>query len=494
MHNRLVGEIHRGYSVISNRVQVIIDRLLQHGESAKWDDYKPADPARDGMNGIGANCFVTDSAIPVFAACMLGCEPHVVGGIALRCELDILRLSEYFDLRNPGVVFSAQRAGDVDGVEFTKRLARGLAAAYSIDPDFFPAMKKLMSKRMIFALGFMDLGLEGLDMKAILDDDIGYLRGFSDPGFIDFEHIGFGEALNGMFDSISKLEHLPGSSPEKFLERSGALHPIIMRKSFGQGFWESIMYRQPDSQHLVFDTILRELIENHPAQASRILRSLDFDTLNQESDARLSSWTIDFLEHLLAKAGMQSTIGDVSYKIGFLTSALPRGAALPFGSEGSRVEAKLGHHQLAAYFKELEALGPELFDRVMDSHLKIEPEHISRSHFRVWDFLQGLHPVGQKISPEKLGLYLGHMAKAATTLFPLNHEKLELYAPFMIDPVTEEVKLLIRLSGGEIDYSSLKGLDEGAKANLSHWGLGLRQLGVRSEKTIEGRMGADLGL
>lgn len=236
MHKRLVGEIHRGYSVISNRVQVIIDRLLQHGASAKWDDYKPADPARDGMNGIGANCFVTDSAIPVFAACMLGCEPHVVGGIALRCELDIHKLSEYFDLRNPSVVFSAQRAGDVDGVEFTKRVARGLAAAYNNDPDFFPAMKKLMSKRMIFALGFMDLGLEGLDMKAILDDDIGYLRGFSDPGFIDFEHIGFGEALNGMFDSISKLEHLPAAVRKNFFNAHVPCTQSLCGSRSGRGF------------------------------------------------------------------------------------------------------------------------------------------------------------------------------------------------------------------------------------------------------------------
>lgn len=480
--------------MISSRVQVVVDRLLGNGESAEWADYKPADPARDGMNGIGQSCYVSNSAVPVFAACMLNLEPHVVGAIARRCELDILKLSEYFDLRSSGVVFYAQRAGDLDGVEFTKRLARGLVAAYSTDPDFFPAMKKLMSKRMIFALGFLDLGLDGLDMKAILDDDIEYLRRFSDPGFIDFKRIGFGESLNGMFDSISKLEHLPSSSPKKFLERSGALHPTIMRKSFGQGFWESIMYRNPDSHHLVFDTILRELIEQHPKQASCILRSLDFDTLDQESDAGLSTWTMDFLEHLLAKAGMQSTTDDVSYKIGFLTSALPRGAGLPFGSEASEVEKKLGNSHFATYFKELEDLGPQLFEHVMDSHLKIDPEHISRSHFRVWDFLQGLHPVAQRVSPEKLGLYLGRMAKAATTLFPENHEKLELYAPFIIDPITEEMKLLIRESGGKIDYSSLRGVDEDAKANLSNWGLGLRQLGVRSEKTIEGRVGADLGL
>lgn len=495
VHGNLADEILRGYPVISNRVQIVIDCFREFGVAqAKWFDYKPFDPSLDGMNGVGSGSYVADSAIPVFAACILGFDPGDVGDIASRCQIDILRIHEYFDFKNPGIVFSASGVEDVDGVEFTKRFARGIAAAYSSHRNFVPAMQKLMSQRMIFALGVMDLGVEGLNMRANLDADIEFLRGYSEPGFIDFENAGFGESLSGMFDSISKLEHLPGGSPQKFLERSGALHPIIIRKSFGQGFWESMMYRKPDSHHLVFDTILRELIEQHPAQASQILMSLDFDTLNQESDAGLSTWTMDFLDHLLAKAGLQSTTNDVSYKIGFLTSALPRGAGLPLGSGASEVEEKLGNAQLASYFKELETMGPRLFERVMDSHLEIEPEHINRSHFRVWDFLQGLHPVAQKVSPGKLGLYLGHMAKAATTLFPVNHGKLELYAPFMVDRVTEEMKLLIRESGGEIDYSSLRGLDEDAKANLSDWGLGLRQLGVKSEKTIEGRMGADLGL
>ncbi|WP_147480894.1 hypothetical protein [Pseudomonas amygdali] len=474
---------------------MVIDRFRQFGSTeARWFDPKPQDPSLDGMNGIGSNSYVTDSAIPVFAACMLDFDPKEVGDIALRCQIDLERIHEYFELKNPGIIFSASGVENVDGVEFTKRLFRGMAAAYGRRENFLPSMKKAMSHSMIFALGIMDLGIEGLDMQATLDADLKFLKSYADSGFIDLNRDSFGETLSTMFDSISKIEHLPKSSTELFLTRSGALSPTIIRKSFGQGFWESMLYRKHGSHHVVFDTILRDLIEKHPKEASQILKSLDFDTQDQGVDIGLATWTAGFLEHVLVHAGMQSTAEDVSYKIGLLTSALPRDNALSFKSDNAEIGKALRSNHLFVYFHDLKDLGANLFDHVMESQISIEPEHISRSHFKVWGFLHGLEPVSQNVSPEKLSLYLGHMAKAAATLFPAGHENLELYAPFMVDQVADEVNTLIRISGRVIDYVSLRGLSEDAKEILSGWGLSLKDLDVRRSRTIEHRIGSDLGL
>jgi len=481
--------------VVDKYVQKGIDHFLRHKEAGVENyPYKPSDPSKGGMNGLDLRDYINDSVIPVFAACMLNFSPKIIGEIIKRCDIDISRLNKHIELRTRGAVYTASGADDLDSIEFTKRLFRGVAAAHGNDSAFVPTLVKLMSEEMAFAPGIMDLCIPGLDMHASLDADLDILRTYSEPGFIDSGFAGSGESLSKMLDFISKREHLPRAAPSQFLRSSGALHPAIMRKSFGQGFWEAMMFRKVGTHDLVYDTILRELITQHPAEAIRILKSLDFDTLKHDTKTSLATWTLGLLDHVLSEAGLSAITEDVSYKLGFLTSSLASDTSLLFGSEDSEVRDMLRSKQLMTYFRELEAMGPALFEAVMESQLKIHPEHISRSHFRMWEFLYSFHPEPQHVSSTILSRYVAHMAQAATTLFPAGHEKLELYAPYISDPVCEEMTWLIEKVDAVVDYSELRNLDESAKALLSKWGLSLRELGVKSSRTIEERMGADLGL
>ncbi len=481
--------------MVAKRVQKGIDHFVEFGEDGVGTyDFIAGDPATGGMNSLSQKDYVTDSAIPVFAACMMSFSPEIVGDIIKRCGINICELGEHFELNTPGVVYRANNVNDLDVVEFTKRLFRGVAVAYGNDEPFVNTMALQMTENMAFSLAIMDLGIPGINPITMLEDDLNLLRVYPEPGYIESGLSGVGENLSKILNYISKPEHLPNSSPADFLIQSGALHPAIVRKSFGRGFWEAVMFGDMSAHTLAFGSLLHELITQHPHEAVIVLKSLDFDSQEHKISTGLAPWAIDLVEQLLEEKGLGSVTLDISYKLGFLTSKLPSDKSLALDSEERLVREALADERLIGFFKELQDAGPSLFSEVMESHMGLEPVNVSLSHFDVWAFISRLKPGPQNVQPEKLSKYLAHMAQAATTLFPEGHQKIELYGPFIIDQVKAEITEMLDHVGMEIDYSNLRHLDEDSKAILAQWGLCLRGLGVKRSRTIDLRIGADLGL
>lgn len=471
----------------------------QHGVAAIDNyPYEPCAPDLDAtIWGFGATVGVTKSMLPVYVASLLGYSTPLVAKAMLKAEIDIKYIGRYVEV-NGIETHVLDGVHKLDPVEFAKKIFEAYAHTHSEQGWYKDDLiRALETQHSLFSLGIMHLAVEGVDFAEIIKRERKYLQSYQpgnqNPQVPDFECRA--HHLRDVLYSIEQIKHLPNSSPLDFIRQVGGLDTFITRKTFASGFWEGVIYQVTSCKKSdVYKLLLQSLITDYPNEASKILKSLDFNTTDMLPEIDSVADTFQAIEILMRVNGLSDVINDISYQIGAITSQVNEEDNLTFQDHEGLILGKLGAEVFANRFKAMRDLGPKLYERVMASHMKIPADDISLSHLTVWSVLARFKPEPQEVSPKKAGLYLAHMASGMKSLLPEGHQHIPYYDNYVHSPVESSIGSLIGKLIRKIDYAPLRGMDEDTKQMLSKWGLGLRELGVKRTKTIEDRMGSDLGL
>lgn len=460
--------------------------------------YAPCDPYLDTMIwGLGAGVGVTKAMLPVYAASLLGYSTPLIAKAMLHAEIDIKKVGRYVEI-NGMEVHVLDDNHKLDPVDFAKKIFEAYAHGHSeqgwYKDDLIEALE---TQHSLFSLGIMHLAVEGVDVAEVIKRERKYLESYQPenpklqaPDFECRAH-----HLRDVLYSIEQIKHLPNSSPLDFIRQVGGLDPFITRKTFAAGFWEGVIYQDTSMKKSdVYKHLLKSLITDYPQEASKILKSLDFNATDMLPEIDSVADTFLAIEILMRVNGLSDVINDISYQIGTITSQVNEHDNLTFQDPEGLILGKLGTEVFANRFTAMRNLGPKLYEQVMASHMKIPASDISLSHLQVWSILARFKPEPQEVSPKKAGLYLAHMAAGMRSLLPEGHQHIPYYDNYVHSPVESSIGSLIAKLTRKIDYAPLRGMDEDTKEMLSKWGLGLRELGVKRTKTIEDRMGSDLGL
>lgn len=458
--------------------------------------YAPCDPDNDDrVTDTTCSFLLTKSMMPVYVACLLGYSTPLIAKTIESAEIDIRYINRYAEVNGP----DSHDLGDdihMDPVEFAQRLIEGFCFAYKeqgwVERDL---MRVLSDNHSCYSLGVMHLGLTGVNCHTLIDHELDSSIKYRPNGpapQLDFECRA--QHLSDVLLNIKQKRHLPYHSGTEFIRQSGAIHPAVLRKSFGWGFWESLINESTNTDNNALEGVLRDFVLSFPGEAEAVLKSLDFSTTDFDADMDILPAVLVILDSYLHQAGIGHVSDDVSFKLGCLTSHLSEDDRLTFGDEPSHIFGMLGSDSLIRHFMDLKDLGENLFAEFMESHMSLSPERISFSHFAAWKILDDFQPCKQVVSDKLMGRYLQHMAQAASTLFPKGHENIINYRQYMVLPVSGMMSKLVSGLGKKIDYSILRSMTEDEKDLLSQWGLSLRELGVKSASTIDNRIGSDLGL
>jgi len=460
--------------------------------------YEPKDPDYDSTEwGIECCAGVTRAMLPVYVACLFGYSTPLVAKAMLNAEINITQIAKYVEISGiePHILDENRK---MDAIDFSKQILQAYAYTHCEQGWFKDdLMKVLTNNHSLFSLAVMHLGVPGVDVAEVIKRERAYLKNYQ-PDNSRFEKPDFecrAHHLRDVLYNIGHDRHLPNNSPADFIRQMGALDPFVTRKSFASGFWESLIYfdtKTKDSE--VFQHILEALVADFPVEASRILKSLDFESTDTEPDIESVATTFEILEANMEANGLADVITDISYQIGTITSQINEAVDITFQSPEGLIYGLLGTEVFADRFVAMRDLGPKLYEKVMASHMKIPEDQISLSHLQVWSTLARFNPVPQVVSARKTGLYLAHLVAGMKSLLPEGYQHVPHYNAWVNNAVGGSIGSLISKLSGKIDYAPLRALDEDSKELLSQWGLSLRDLGVKSAKTIEARMGSDLGL
>ncbi|AXH59865.1 hypothetical protein [Pseudomonas amygdali] len=485
-----------------NKIETLesaIAYFQQHGVSAIDSyPYEPCDPFYDTMIwGVGACVGVTKAMLPVYVATLLGYSTPLIAKAMLHAEIDIKQVARYVEV-NGMDVHVLDDIHKLDPVDFAKKIFEAYSHDHSEQGWYKDDMiEALETQHSLFSLGIMHLAVEGVDFAEVIKRERQYLQNYQ-PGNPNLQAPDIecrAHHLRDVLYSIELVKHLPNSSPLDFIRQVGGLDPFITRKTFAAGFWEGVIYQDTNSKKSdVYNRLLKSLITDYPKEAAKILKSLDFNTTDMVPDIDSVAGTFEAIEAQMKANGMADIINDISYQIGTITSQVNENDNLTFQDHEGLILGKLGTEVFADRFMAMRDLGPKLYEQVMASHMKIPADEISLSHLQVWSILARFKPEPQEVSPKKAGLYLAHMAAGMRSLLPEGHLHIRYYDNYVLSPVESSIGSLIAKLARKIDYAPLRGLDEDAKEMLSKWGLSLRDLGVKRTKTIEDRMGSDLGL
>ena len=460
--------------------------------------YAPCDPNLDTtVWGMDATVGVTRAMLPVYVACLFGYSTPLVAKAMLGAEIDIKKIGRYVDI-NGVDTYTLDENRKLDPVEFGKQVMQAYAYTHCEQGWFKDDLiKTLDTQHSLFSLGIMNLGVPGVDYAEIIKRERLYAQNYQ-PNKPNLPHPDFECRTHDLRDVLYNIEHykhLPNNSPVDFIRQMGALDPFVTRKAYGVGFWESVIYQDSKTDRSkVFENILESLVADFPQEARNILKSLDFHTTDTTPSIDMVSTTFEILEANMQANGLADVIEDISYQIGTITSQINEEVDLDFADHEGRVHGLLGAEFIADRFFAMRDLGPKLYEAVMASHMKVPADQISLSHLQVWSILARFKPEPQVVSPKKTGLYLAHMASGMKSLVPKGHEHIPDYKACINDQIGASISSLIAKLSGKIDYVPLRALDEDDKVVLSQWGLSLKELGVKRAKTIEDRMGSDLGL
>ena len=454
--------------------------------------YKPCDPMHDGVAYVqGSGLVVSPSIIPVYAAALLGFSTPLLAEVIERSGMDARKISSYLEL-NGTDTHQWSPTHSMDPVEFVKRVVEGFAYLIRDEGLLKDQLISAMEGHSIVGLAVMPLGIPGLDVNASIDAE---LEAITNPpnGSAGYSMEGRIHYIGDILWNLKKESHFPNGNARDFLEMSGSLRPEVIRKNFGSSFWDD-MIGQAKKEFEIFHELIKSLVEYYPEKATIILKSLDFSSVVDFIDLDYVNYTYSVIEGALERKGLGSTKEDLSYKIGRISGFLRDNEDIHLGSSAPDIDRAFMLSGVEETFNELVDLDTNLYGEVMRSHMGIDPENITTTQFKAWNALKRLRPTEQSIESKVLSEYLAHMAKAAQSLYPSGHENIVDYRESIIDPINDSMSALVAQYRNSIDYSSLKNLDENKKSVLSQWGLGLRELGVKNEKTIEQRIGTDLGL
>lgn len=460
--------------------------------------YEPCDPFYDTIVwGIDACFGVTKAMLPVYVASLLGYSTPLIAKAMLHAEIDIKQVGRYVEI-NGMEVHVLNDTHKLDPVDFAKKIFEAYAHDHSEQGWYKDDLiRALETQHSLFSLGIMHLAVEGVDFAGVIKRERQYLQSYK-PGNQNLQTPDFECRAHHLCDvlySIEQVKHLPNSSPLDFIRQVGGLDHFITSKTFASGFWEGVIYQDTSSKKSdVYNRLLKSLITDYPKEAAKILKSLDFNTTEMVPDIDSVAGTFEAIEAHMKANGLVDIINDISYQIGTITSQVNEEDNLTFQDHEGLILGKLGTEVFANRFMAMRDLGPKLYEQVMASHMKIPPSDISLSHLQVWSVLARFKPEPQEVSPKKAGLYLAHMAAGMNSLLPEGHQHIPYYDNYVHSPVESSIGSLIAKLTRKIDYAPLRTMDEDTKEMLSKWGLGLRELGVKRTKTIEDRMGSDLGL
>lgn len=485
-----------------NKIETLEDAIAyfqKHGFSAiDTYPYEPCDPDTDmTVWGVGACVGVTKAMLPVYVACLFDYSTPLVAKAMLGAEIDIKRIGRYVEVNGLDVhVLDENR--QMDPVEFSKRIMEAYSHTHCEQGWYKDDLLKVLdSQHSLFALGVMNLGIPGVDTAEIIKQERSYLQHYK-PGNPRYETPDFecrAHHLRDILYNIGQFKHIPNTSNMDFIRQVGALDPFVTRKAFASGFWESVIYQDTKTNgSKVFQNMLESLIADYPAHASQILKGLDFRFTDTTLDIESVATTFEILEENMKANGLGDVVNDISYQIGTITSQIDEEVEISFDDHEGRIHGLLGTELFADRFIAMRDLGSKLYEKVMASHMKTPKDQISLAHLQVWSLLARFKPVDQVVSPKKTGLYLAHMAAGMRSLLPEGHQNIPHYESYVSNTVGTSIGNLIAKLSGKIDYTPLRGVDEDTKVLLSQWGLSIRELGVKRTKTIEDRMGSDLGL